>query len=130
GHEKASLANTTLCTDGESLIGFFGSEGVYCFDLNGKLRWSKALGVINISKYGIGWGYASSPALYQDRIVLLCDDPSKPFIAAFLLVDGKEFWGVSRKGDLERSWGTPLIYHDGGARRMWGNGWPFWVFSR
>jgi len=126
-HEKATHANTTLCTDGEWLIGFFGSEGLYCFDLNGKLRWSKDLGVINISKYGIGWGYASSPALYQDRIVLLCDDPSKPFIAAFHLVDGIELWRVSRNGVCERSWGTPLIYHDGARAQIVANGWPYVV---
>ncbi|MBL8208699.1 MAG: PQQ-binding-like beta-propeller repeat protein [Blastocatellia bacterium] len=124
-HTKATHANTTLSTDGKRLIGFFGSEGLYCFDLNGKPRWSKDLGVINISKYGIGWGYASSPALHGDRIVLLCDDPSQPFIAAFHAADGKELWRVSRKGDCERSWGTPLIHYDGTRTQVVANGWPY-----
>lgn len=126
-HEKATHANTTLCTDGKRLIGFFGSEGLYCFDLNGKLLWSKDLGVINISKYGIGWGYASSPTLSRERIVLLCDDPSQPFIAAFHAANGKELWRVSRKGDCERSWGTPRIYHDGKRTQVVANGWPYVV---
>src|SRR5262249_6401113 len=102
-HEKATHANTTLSTDGQRLVAFFGSEGLYCLDLNGKPLWSKDLGVINISKYGIGWGYGSSPALYRERIVLLCDDPQNPFVAAFSLSDGKELWRVTRKGDCERS---------------------------
>lgn len=126
-HPKATHANTTLATDGQRLVGCFGSEGLYCFNLGGELLWSKDLGVINVSKYGIGWGYASSPALFRDRIVLLCDDPRNPFVAAVSLSDGKELWKVSRKGDCERSWGTPLIYSEGTRTQVVTNGWPFIV---
>jgi outer membrane protein assembly factor BamB len=126
-HEKATHANTTLTTDGQRLVGFFGSEGLYCLDLNGRLLWSKDLGFINISKYGIGWGYGSSPSLYQDRIALLCDDPDHPFVSALRLSDGKELWRVSRKGVCERSWGTPLIHSDGTRTQVVTNGWPFIV---
>jgi outer membrane protein assembly factor BamB len=126
-HEKSTHANTTLVTDGRRLVAFFGSEGLYCFDLKGKLLWSKDLGVINNSWRGIGWGYSSSPALYRDRIALLCDDPKNPFVAAFSLSDGKELWRASRKGDCEGSWGTPLIHNDGARTQVITNGWPFIV---
>ena len=126
-HEKSTHANTTLVTDGRRLVAFFGSEGLYCFDLKGKLLWSKDLGVINNSWRGIGWGYSSSPALYRDRIALLCDDPKKPFVAAFSLSDGKELWRTPRKGDCEGSWGTPLIHNDGARTQVITNGWPFIV---
>jgi outer membrane protein assembly factor BamB len=126
-HEKSTHANTTLVTDGQRLVAFFGSEGLYCFDLKGKLLWSKDLGVINNSWHGIGWGYSSSPALYKDRIALLCDDPKDPFVAAFNLSDGKELWRKSRKGDCEGSWGTPLIHNDGARTQVVTNGWPFIV---
>ena len=126
-HEKSTHANTTLVTDGRRLVAFFGSEGLYCFDLKGKLLWSKDLGVINNSWHGIGWGYSSSPALYQDRIALLCDDPKAPFVAAFSLSDGKELWRTPRKGDCEGSWGTPLIHNDGARTQVITNGWPFIV---
>lgn len=126
-HEKSTHANTTLVTDGRRLVAFFGSEGLYCFDLKGKLLWSKDLGVINNSWHGIGWGYSSSPALYRDRIALLCDDPKNPFVAAFSLSDGKELWRTSRKGDCEGSWGTPLIHSDGARTQVVTNGWPFVV---
>jgi outer membrane protein assembly factor BamB len=126
-HEKSTHANTTLVTDGRRLVAFFGSEGLYCFDLKGKLLWSKDLGVINNSWRGIGWGYSSSPALYRDRIALLCDDPNNPFLAAFSLSDGKELWRTPRKGDCEGSWGTPLIHGDGSRTQVVTNGWPFIV---
>jgi len=126
-HEKSSHANTTLVTDGRKLLAFFGSEGLYCFDLTGKLLWSKDLGVINNSWHGIGWGYSSSPALNGDRIALLCDDPANPFIAAYNLADGKEIWRTSRKGACEGSWGTPFILNDGAHAQVVTNGWPFIV---
>ena len=124
-HEKSSHANTTLMTDGQRLVGFFGSEGLYCFDLNGKVLWTKDLGVINNSWHGIGWGYSSSPTLYRDRIVLLCDDPKAPFIGAFQLSDGKEIWKTSRKGACEGSWGTPFVFNDGKRTQAVTNGWPY-----
>lgn len=126
-HQKSSHANTTLTTDGQRLVAFFGSEGLYCFDLDGKLLWNKDLGVLNVGRYGIGYGFGSSPVLYRDRIVLLCDDPKTPFVAAFRLADGKELWRVSRQGDCERSWGTPLIHPHGARMQVITNGWPFIV---
>ena len=127
-HEQATHANTTLATDGERLVAFFGSEGMFCYDLEGKLLWSRDLGVINISKYGIGWGYGSSPAVHQNRIAIVCDDPANPFMAVLRLSDGKELWRVSRKGICERSWGTPFIHAGPSAVQVVTNGWP-WVVS-
>lgn len=124
-HEKSTHANTTLITNGNRLVAFFGSEGLYCFDLNGKLLWTKDLGVINNSWRGIGWGYSSSPSLYRDRIVLLCDDPTNPFVASFRLSDGKELWRTSRKDVCEGSWGTPFIFGDGARTQVVTNGWPY-----
>ena len=127
-HVKATQANTSLAIDGEHLVAFFGSEGLYCYDLDGELQWKKDLGVINISKYDIGWGYSSSPAIHGDRIALVCDDPSDPFLVVLRLSDGEELWRVSREGISERSWGTPLIHQTDDATQVVVNGWP-WVMS-
>ena len=127
-HEKATHANTTLATDGERLVAFFGSEGLFCYDLEGKLLWSRDLGVINVSKYGIGWGYGSSPSVHRGRIAIVCDDPANPFIAVLSISDGKEVWRVSRKGICERSWGTPFIHAGTSAVQVVANGWP-WIVS-
>lgn len=127
-HVKASQANTSVAVDGKHVVAFFGSEGLYCYDLDGNLQWSRDLGVINISKYGIGWGYSSSPAIYKDRIALVCDDPADPFVVVLQLSDGKEVWRVSRKDISERSWGTPLIHQGPEKPQIVINGWP-WVVS-
>jgi len=127
-HIKATQANTSLAVDGENLVAFFGSEGLYCYDLDGNLKWNRDLGVINISKYNTGWGYASSPSIHKNHIVLTCDDPANPFLVALRLSDGKELWRVSRKDICERSWGTPLIHESDGTTQVVVNGWP-WVVS-
>ena len=127
-HVKATQANTTLAVDGQHLVAFFGSEGLYCYDLDGNLLWGRDLGIIDISKYDIGWGYASSPAIHGDRIALACDDPSNPFVVVLQLSDGKELWRVSRKEVSERSWGTPLIHQGSDKTHVVVNGWP-WIVS-
>lgn len=124
-HVKASHANTTLATDGKSLVAFFGSEGVHVFDLDGKPRWNRDLGIINVSKYGIGWGFAASPAIHGDRVFLQCDAPDDPYLVALSLVDGRELWRSSRKAVCERSWATPFVYADGTRTQVVANGWPY-----
>ncbi len=127
-HAKATHANTSVVVSGDCVVVFFGSEGIYCYDFEGGLRWSRDLGVINVSKYGIGWGYASSPAVHSDRIALVCDDPAKPFLVLLNLKDGKEVWRVSRENICERNWSTPYIHSSAERTQVVVNGWP-WVVS-
>ncbi len=127
-HTKATHANTSVCVDGQNVLVFLGSEGMYCYDMAGNLRWSRDLGVIDVSKYGIGWGYASSPALFKDRIAIVCDDPKQPYAAVLSLKDGQELWRVSRSEICERSWGTPLLHTENDTTQMIVNGWP-WIVS-
>jgi outer membrane protein assembly factor BamB len=126
-HVKATHANTTLATDGHYLVAFFGSEGVHAYGLDGTHRWSRDLGPIDVSKYGIGWGFAASPVIFRDRIFLQCDAPANPFLAALSLADGRELWRTPRKEVCERSWATPFVYDDGKSAQVVANGWPYVV---
>ncbi len=126
-HLKATHANTTLATDGAVLVAFFGSEGLYCFRLDGTPLWSKDLGTINVSKYGVGWGYASSPALHGDRILLQCDAPDSAYLAAHRISNGEEIWRTRRERDCERSWATPFVHRQAGRTQVVANGWPYVV---
>ncbi|MCP4785905.1 MAG: PQQ-binding-like beta-propeller repeat protein [Fuerstiella sp.] len=127
-HAKATHANTSVAVAGNNAVAFFGSEGLHCYDLDGTLKWSRDLGVINISKYGIGWGYASSPAIHKDYIAIVCDDPENPFVATLRLSDGEEIWRVSRQDICVRSWGTPFIHSTPKRTQVVINGWP-WIVS-
>lgn len=127
-HAKATHANTTVAVDADHAVAFFGSEGIYCYDHDGQVLWERDLGVIDISKYDIGWGYASSPAIHGDRVVLVCDAADDPYVAALDIATGEEVWRKSRKGDCERSWGTALVHGNGEKSQVVVNGWP-WVIS-
>ena len=127
-HAKATHANTSVCVRDDKIIAFLGSEGLYCVNLDGDVLWKQDLGVIDVSKYDIGWGFASSPVVYRERIVIVCDAPEDPYISVRRISDGKEVWRKSRRGVCERSWGTPLVYQHEGAVQIVVNGWP-WIVS-
>lgn len=127
-HAKATHANTTLAVNSENILACFGSEGFYCFDHQGRLKWQKDIGIVDVSKYGIGWGYASSPVLFENRVVLVCDDPEHPFVACYDILDGSEIWKISRSGICERSWGSALVCRSAIGNQVVVNGWP-WIVS-
>jgi outer membrane protein assembly factor BamB len=123
-HTKSTQANCTPATDGKDLIVNFGSEGLYCYDFEGNLVWKKDLGILNPGPYtdpGVEWGYASSPSIYKDRIILQCDIPKNPFIAALDIATGNEIWRSSR-GDEVSTWCTPAIYSKDGKTQVIANG--------
>jgi outer membrane protein assembly factor BamB len=122
-HPKATHANCTLATDGKNVVAFFGSEGLYCYDLNGKLRWKKDLGLLESVPYdapSLQWGFASSPILYQNRVLVQCDVKTSPFLAALDIRDGHEIWRTPR--DENSTWSTPTVYADGTHAQLIVNG--------
>jgi outer membrane protein assembly factor BamB len=104
-HRKATYANSTPVTDGRYVYVWFGSEGLYCYDFNGKLVWQQSLGGIAT----IGLGVASSPVLHENLVILQCDEDAgdKSFIAALDKRTGKQVWRTPRK--IEASWTTPVL---------------------
>ena len=123
-HTKSSQANCTPATDGRYLVVLFVSEGLFCYDFRGDLVWKKGLGILNPGPYteaGVEWGYASSPVIYKDTIIIQCDIPKNPFIAAIDLFSGNEKWRTSR-GDLVSTWCTPAICSTNGKSYVIANG--------
>lgn len=105
-HKRGAYAAPTPVTDGRYLITYFGSEGLYCYDLDGKLIWKKHLGGIGTMGMGVG----TSPVLYQDLVILVCDqefDAKDSFLVALDKKTGKEIWKVKRP--VQASWATPVI---------------------
>ncbi len=110
-HIKASYANSTPATDGRYVIAYFGSQGLYAFDLEGRLVWKQDLGVLDAGAYDAPdyeWGTASSPIIYRDLVIVQCDTQNEDFLWAFEIKSGKTVWKTSR--DELPSWGTPTIY--------------------
>ena len=109
-HLKSSHANPTPVTDGEHLVVSFGSEGLFCYDLSGKLLWQKDLGTLSSGWFfdpTYEWGFASSPILHQGRVIVQVDIQEGSFVAAFAVATGKELWRTPR--EEIPSWGTPTV---------------------
>lgn len=66
-HPKSSHCNSTPATDGRRIAAIFGSQGLFCFDLEGKLLWQKDLGPMD-SGY-----YLQTPIVVGDRL-FACGD--------------------------------------------------------
>jgi outer membrane protein assembly factor BamB len=110
-HIKASYANATPATDGRYVVAFFGSQGLYAFDMNGRLVWKRDFGVLNAGAYDAPdyeWGTASSPIIYKDMVIVQCDTQGESFLHAADIKTGKTIWKTARE-ELP-SWGTPTIY--------------------
>ena len=122
-HMKSTHASSTLATDGERLVAFFGSEGLYTYDLKGKLLWKKDLGVLDAGYYMVPaaqWETGSSPVLHDGKIIIQADVQKGSFLAQFDAKDGREIWRVER-GDVP-TWSTPTIHRVNGRTQILVNG--------
>ncbi len=111
-HADNSFASRSPVTDGTCVCANFGSHGLYCYDLEGKLKWEKDLGRQQTRN---GFGEGSSPALFGNTIVVNWDHEGDDFIAAFDKESGRELWRQPR--DEHTSWATPIVVeHEGRAQ--------------
>jgi outer membrane protein assembly factor BamB len=123
-HTKATHCNSTPATNGDRIVAIFGSEGLFCFDSSGMLLWEKDLGPMDSGYFQMPsaqWGFASSPIIHEDKVIVLCDVQQGSFIAAFELDDGREVWRTPRS-DVP-TWSTPTIVTAGGRTQIAVNGW-------
>jgi outer membrane protein assembly factor BamB len=118
-HLKGSQANCTPATDGKRVVACFGPEGMYCYDLAGKLIWQRDLGNLD-SSFAIDreyeWGFGSSPIIHDGLVILQCDLSKDSFIAAFNMDDGSRVWSTPR--DEIPSWSSPTIWKTNGRTEI------------
>ena len=123
-HPKAAHANSTLATDGTRLVAMFGSEGLYAYDVEtGRALWSVDLGVLESGFFAVPaalWGFAASPVIHDDLVVIQADVLNGSFLAAFDVATGDEIWRTGRE-DVP-TWSTPTVYEVDGHARIVVNG--------
>jgi outer membrane protein assembly factor BamB len=114
-HPKSTHANTSVATDGKFVVAFFGSEGLFCYDMNGNLLWEKNFGLLKSVFFMVKsaeWEFASSPIIYNGVLIIQCDVLENSFVAAYDVKTGKELWKTMR--NEYPGWCTPNIYTNSG----------------
>jgi outer membrane protein assembly factor BamB len=112
GHYTGSLASASPVTDGKHVFAFFGSNGLYCLDWEGNLKWQLELGRMQ-TKHGHGEG--TSPVLHGNTLIVNWDHEGESFTVALDKRTGKERWRVDR--NEVTSWATPIVVeYDGRAQ--------------
>jgi outer membrane protein assembly factor BamB len=106
-HEKHNLATPTPVTDGQRVYAWFGNGQIVALDINGRVVWSRHLGTEH-APFKTQWGHGSSPTLYQDQLLLLCDHLGDAYLLALDARTGKDRWKVDR-GEGRVSHSTPLV---------------------
>lgn len=109
-HMKSTYASSTPATDGRIVVAWFGSQGVFAYDVNGRFLWKVDIGRINLGAYDIPtyeWGPASSPIIWNNFVILQCDTQDDSFLLALDADTGKQVWKTER--DELPSWGTPTV---------------------
>ena len=122
-HIKATHANCTPATDGKHVVAFFGSQGLFCYDLGGKLIWQKDLGVFDSGPANapdLQWGFASSPVIHDGRLYLVCAARNVSFVAAYDVATGSEIWRTERPH--YPGWHSPTVYAGPGPAQVVTNG--------
>ena len=115
-HDDGTWASSSAVTDGDHLYAYFGSQGLYAYDLGGQKLWSRQFEPM--SRRGFGEG--SSPALYGDTLVIQRDHDGDSEILALDKNSGELLWRQPREERV--TWATPLILEVDGKPQVITNG--------
>lgn len=108
-----SWASSSAITDGEHVFAFFGSRGLYAYDMDGNPVWDMDLGEMRIRN---GFGEGATPVLHGDKLVVVWDHQGDSFIVALDKSTGAELWRQAR--DEPDTWATPLVVEAGGRTQV------------
>lgn len=112
-HHDNDFASASPTTDGKRLVCWFGSAGLFCYDLEGKKLWERDLGE---AKIGSSLGEGSSPVLYGDKLVVVRDYSRCGSIEVLEAATGKTVW--SKERDEDNAWATPLVIEHSGRTQV------------
>ncbi len=116
-HRTATFASGSPTTDGTHLYVTFGSRGLFCFDLEGNLKWKRDLGDMQTR---MSFGEGTSPVLYADSLIVNWDHEGNSFIVCLDALSGEMKWKTER-GE-RTTWATPLITEHEGVVQVIVNG--------
>ena len=109
-----SFASNAPATDGTRVYAFFGSRGLYVYDLDGRPLWQKDFGIRMAMRLAFGEG--SGTVVHDGRVYLQFDHQEEGFVVALDAASGQELWRAPRMENS--SWSTTLVVEHAGARQL------------
>ena len=113
-HDTNPYGGTTPVTDGQRIVVWHASAGIFCYDRDGKELWNR-----NLGEFEHMWGYGTSPILYDGKVILSTGPGKRCFITALELSSGKTVWETdepldgdanhNKAGKYNGTWSTPVI---------------------
>jgi outer membrane protein assembly factor BamB len=118
---KQNMSSPSPVTNGKHVWVMTGVGALKAFDFAGKEVWARDIQA-DYGRFGLNWGYASSPLLHGDALYvqvlhgMKTDDPS--YILKIDAMSGKTLWRVERptqaRNESPDSYTTPaLLQYDG-----------------
>src|SRR3954463_2894431 len=124
-HETNPQCSPSPVTDGSRVIAWFGSAGLYAYDLEGKELWHRDLG-----KQSHIWGYGASPVIFRNLCILNFGPGERSFLIALNSKTGETVWkleepggnsGAEMPGEKPKwvgSWSTPILIRCEGREEL------------
>lgn len=110
---EGSPAASTPATDGERIVSYFGSCGLFCYDLSGKQLWKFEFpAATTVGDFGTG----VSPIISDGLAVLVRDETKDAKIVAVEVATGTLKW--EKKRQSPSSFGTPAIWDTADGKQV------------
>lgn len=114
-HNTNPYCSASPASDGQRIVAWYGSGGLVCYNLEGKVLWQKDLGKVEHI-----WGFGSSPIIHENLVILNYGPGLNAFVAALDKTTGTEVWRKEFPGqksakieEYRGSWSTPVLFQDG-----------------
>ena len=113
-HDTNGFASASPCTDGQHIYAHFGSQGLYCYTMDGRLTWKR--GDFGKMATRSEFGEGSSPTLIGEKILVPWDHEGPSMLYALNKLTGETIWEVKR--DEPTCWATPLVIEEQGGQKQ------------
>ena len=112
-HNDNDFASASPTTDGKRLYCWFGSAGLFCYDMDGNKLWDRDLGKVETRR---SFGEGCSPVIFEDKLVIVRDQEKQSYIEVLNAKTGKTLWRTDR--DEPSAWATPLVVKHSGHTQV------------